>query len=237
MRIAVVDDENIFRMQFKMIMDKLAQEKELALEIEEFATGTDFIAALEDRRFDVVFMDIYMPDMDGVTTARQLRQKTERIFLIFMTASDEHYPDAFSLHAFDYVTKPFTQSRLEKVLDEILDHTPQDEAFVKVSTVAADQKIYLKDIAAVRTDGHYLDIDTGHQNLIRVRLTASQFLEMTGNDRRFLNINRGLIVNMEHVSGLTDQGAMMDNGTTLPVAVRKQADVLQQFNDFKFSRK
>ncbi len=237
MRIAVVDDENIFRMQFKLIMDKLAAQKDLSLEIEEFASGTDFIAALDDRRFDVVFMDIYMPNLDGVETARQLRQKTERIFLIFMTASDEHYPDAFSLHAFDYVTKPFTQARLEKVLDEVLDHSPGDEAFVKVSTVAADQKIYLRDIVAVRTDGHYLDINTGHQDLARVRLTAAQFLELTGNDKRFLNINRGLIVNMEHVKAVTELGAVMDDGSALPVAVKKQAEVVQQYNDFKFSRK
>ncbi len=237
MRIAVVDDENIFRMQFKLIMDKLAAQKDLSLEIEEFASGTDFIAALDDRRFDVVFMDIYMPDLDGVETARQLRQKTERIFLIFMTASDEHYPDAFSLHAFDYVTKPFTQARLEKVLDEVLDHSPGDEAFVKVSTVAADQKIYLRDIVAVRTDGHYLDINTGHQDFARVRLTAAQFLELTGNDKRFLNINRGLIVNMEHVKAVTELGAMMDDGSALPVAVKKQDEVVQQYNDFKFSRK
>ncbi len=237
MRIAVVDDENIFRMQFKLIMDKLAAQKDLSLEIEEFASGTDFIAALDDRRFDVVFMDIYMPDLDGVETARQLRQKTERIFLIFMTASDEHYPDAFSLHAFDYVTKPFTQARLEKVLDEVLDHSPGDEAFVKVSTVAADQKIYLRDIVAVRTDGHYLDINTGHQDFVRVRLTAAQFLELTGNDKRFLNINRGLIVNMEHVKAVTELGAMMDDGSALPVAVKKQDEVVQQYNDFNFSRK
>ena len=120
MRVAVIDDESIFRMQLKMMVEKLSASKEIPLEVEEFSSGPDFIAVLSERRFDIVFMDIFMPDMDGIEAAKKLREMTEKTFLIFMTASEGHYPDAFSLHAFDYVTKPFTIERIDQVLTEML---------------------------------------------------------------------------------------------------------------------
>ena len=80
MRVAVIDDENIFRMQLKMMVEKLAASKELPLEVEEFSCGPDFIESLSRRRYDIVFMDIFMPDMDGIETARILRARTERTF-------------------------------------------------------------------------------------------------------------------------------------------------------------
>ena len=95
MRVAVIDDESIFRMQLKMMVEKLSASKEIPLEVEEFSSGPDFISVLSERRFDIVFMDIFMPDMDGIEAAKKLREMTERTFLIFMTASEGHYPDAF----------------------------------------------------------------------------------------------------------------------------------------------
>ena len=100
MRVAVIDDENIFRMQLKMMVEKLAKIKAVHILVDEFSGGQEFIDTLSEKRYDIVFMDIYMPGMDGIETAKTLRRRTERTFLIFLTASDGHYPDAFSLHAF-----------------------------------------------------------------------------------------------------------------------------------------
>ena len=69
MRIAVIDDESIFRMQLQMMVEKIAAEKEIHMEVEGFASGQEFIEGLSNRRYDIVFMDIFMPDMDGIATA------------------------------------------------------------------------------------------------------------------------------------------------------------------------
>ncbi|MCR5415251.1 MAG: LytTR family DNA-binding domain-containing protein [Pseudobutyrivibrio sp.] len=235
MRIAVIDDESIFRMQLKMMVEKLSAKKELSFEVEEFDNGPDFVNALSSKRFDIVFMDIYMPDMDGIETAKKLRELTERTFLIFMTASDGHYPDAFSLHAFDYVTKPFTIDRIEQVLDEIIEHTPMDEAFIKLNIGAVEKKVYLKDIVRVTTDGHYLDIIESAGEDVRVRLTSGEFLEMAGNDKRFIMVNRGIIVNMDYVDRIEGADIYLDDKSIYPISAKKLSNVMQELNDYKFT--
>ena len=237
MRVAVIDDENIFRMQLKMMVEKLSSKKEIPLEVEEFSNGPDFISALSEKRYDIVFMDIYMPDMDGIETAKKLRELTERTFLIFMTASEGHYPDAFSLHAFDYVTKPFNLERIDQVFTEIIEHTPMDEAFIKITTGSIEEKIYLKDIISVTTDGHYLEINKDDGTSTRVRLTSGEFLELTGADKRFIMVNRGIIINMDFIHHLEGGDIYMDDKNIFPISARKVADISQKIKDYQFSNR
>lgn len=236
MRIAVIDDESIFRMQLKMMVGKIAASQELDLEVEEFDSGPAFIDSLSDRHYDIVFMDIYMPDMDGIATAKKLRKLTAKTFLIFMTASEGHYPEAFSLHAFDYVTKPFTLERISQVLKEIIEHTPMDQAFIKIAIGPLDERIYLKDIISVTTDGHYLEINRSDGTSVRVRLTSGEFLEMTGSDRRFIMVNRGIILNMDFIDYVDSGDVYMADKNIFPISARKVADVSQQIKDYQFNQ-
>ena len=235
MRVAVIDDESIFRMQLKMMVEKVASKRALNLEVEEFETGQSFVEALTERRFDIVFMDIFMPDMDGIETAKKLRELTEKTFLIFMTASEGHYPDAFSLHAFDYVTKPFTLERIDNVISEIVDHTPIDAIFIKITVGSVDERIYLKNIVSVTTDGHYLEIHKDDGGSSRVRLTSGEFISMTGSDRRFIMINRGIIINMDYIDRIEGGDVYLDDRSIYPMSAKKIADITQKIRDYQFS--
>ena len=235
MRVAVIDDESIFRMQLKMMVEKVAANRALTLEVEEFESGQSFVDALSERRFDIVFMDIFMPDMDGIETAKKLRELTEKTFLIFMTASEGHYPDAFSLHAFDYVTKPFTLERIDTVISEIVDHTPIDAIFIKITVGSVDERIYLKNIVSVTTDGHYLEIHKDDGESSRVRLTSGEFLSMTGSDKRFIMINRGIIINMDYIDHIDGADVYLDDRSIFPISAKKVADITQKIRDYQFN--
>ncbi|WP_028242712.1 LytR/AlgR family response regulator transcription factor [Pseudobutyrivibrio ruminis] len=235
MRVAVVDDESMFRMQLKMMVEKLSKVKSVRILVDEFEDGPSFIDALSERRYDIVFMDIYMPGMDGIETAKTLRRKTERTFLIFLTASDGHYPDAFSLHAFDYVTKPFTLERIDQVLTEILEHTPLDTAFIKISASGVEERVKLKDIVAVTTDGHYLEIRKSDGTTRRARLTSGEFLEMTGSDKRFAVPNRGIIINMEYLDYIEAGQVHMTDSSEYPVSTRKIQELMQIVDEYRYN--
>ena len=237
MRVAVIDDESIFRMQLTMMVEKVAAKRALNLEVEQFETGQSFVDALTERRFDIVFMDIFMPDMDGIETAKKLRELTEKTFLIFMTASEGHYPDAFSLHAFDYVTKPFTIERIDNVICEIVEHTPIDAIFIKITVGSVDERIYLKNIVSVTTDGHYLEIHKDNGESSRVRLTSGEFLSMTGSDKRFIMINRGIIINMDFIDRIEGGDVYLDDRTIYPISAKKVAEITQKIRDYQFSNR
>ena len=89
MRIAVVDDN---RQEREELVDWIANALEKRCwmgECLEFSNGVDFLNAARKEKFDLVFLDIYMEPMDGVTTARQLRAKAQRCLLVFTTTSTD----------------------------------------------------------------------------------------------------------------------------------------------------
>lgn len=235
MRVAIVDDENIFRMQLRMMIEKISAKKGLLMDIDQYRNGPDFITALKDKKYDIVFMDIFMPDMDGIETAKELRRMTEKTFLIFMTASDGHYPDAFSLHAFDYVTKPFTIERINQVMREIVEHTPLDKTYIEITVGTLLERVYLKDIVAVTTDGHYLRIRKQDGDVMKVRLTSGEFLDMVSSDDRFAVVNRGIIINMDFIDHIKGGQVYIGENDFYPIASRKLADITQLIKDYKFS--
>lgn len=235
MRVAVIDDENIFRMQLKMMVEKLSQAKAVQIIVDEFSGGQAFLDALSEKRYDIVFMDIFMPGMDGIETSKILRRRTEKTFLVFLTASDGHYPDAFSLHAFDYITKPFNMERINQVLTEILEHTPLDTAFIKIINGGREERLKLKNIVSVTTDGHYLEIHKDDKTDRRVRLTSGEFIQQTGDDKRFLIINRGIIINMDFLDKIDGTNAYMSDGSAYPVSTRKLPELMSIVEEYRFN--
>jgi DNA-binding LytR/AlgR family response regulator len=237
MKVAVIDDESIFRMQLRMMVEKIAVSRELPLNVEEFSSGQAFLEASRDTHFDIVFLDIFMPEMDGIETAKKFRKHSEKSFLIFMTASEGHYPDAFSVHAFDYVTKPFTIERIDTLITEIVSHTPIDSTFIKISVGSVEERIYLKNIVSVTTDAHYVEIHKEDGETSRARLTSGEFLDLTGSDSRFLIINRGIIINMDYIDRLVGGDVYMDDRTVFPISAKKVSDITQKIRDYQFTHK
>lgn len=68
-------------------------------------------------QYAAVFLDIYMNGITGIETAEVIRKTDANLLLIFITSSPEHMADAFRIHAYEYVTKPFEKSRIFRLMD------------------------------------------------------------------------------------------------------------------------
>ena len=96
--------------------------------------------------------NIQMPGMDGMETARILRQKNERMVLIFVTAVEEYVFQAFDVAAFHYLVKPFSDEKFEEVVKcavrsiEKYSENQSDEKYMMVQSGGSHMKVFLKDI-------------------------------------------------------------------------------------------
>lgn len=125
MRIAVVDDEPIYIDLLKSICNEFEIQRELCLDVFSFSSGKAFLDAFEAGAYQIVFMDILMKNMDGIDTARKMREQDKSCFLVFLTSSTDFMPEAFSCHAFDYVVKPFTSQRVFQVISDVQKRLPE----------------------------------------------------------------------------------------------------------------
>ena len=114
--IAVCDDEIIECCNMEKRIKKMIEEMKIPCIIRQFRSGRELLQALES--FDIVFLDIMMPEMDGMKTAQLFRKKASDKILIFVSSSREYVFEAYDVEAFQYLLKPVEDRKLKSVLQK-----------------------------------------------------------------------------------------------------------------------
>ena len=131
MRIAVCDDEERFRLDIKKHIDKIYNSLDVVVDC--FSGGKELIASFEARPYDLVFLDIEMPEMDGITLAKKLRDMNDKIYIVFLTGHVEYALEGYEVNALRYLTKPIQDDKLKEVLRFVSDKlTSKRQILIKV---------------------------------------------------------------------------------------------------------
>ena len=236
LKIAFVDDEPGGLDEIEQICRNFGKETGHPVETLPFESGEAFLKAFETGSFDLVFMDIYMEGMNGVAAALKMRRQDRGCLLVFLTSSMDLMPDAFSCHAFEYVTKPFTKERIFDVLSDAVKVLPREQSYVELTADRKTVCLFLDEIASAVTDAHYLDITLTDGRKLRCRMTMTEFMEKIGADPRFIPVNKGIAVNAEHILAFEKGCCIMESGARFPVRVRDSAKVEQKARDYHFEK-
>jgi two-component system LytT family response regulator len=117
LKVIIADDEMGMRLVLKKAIEKF-REFEIIGEAED---GNSALLLFEQLRPHVVFLDVEMPEINGLDCARKIFDINPKTIIIFATAHSEYMPQAFEMYAFDYMIKPFKVERIFQTLDRILE--------------------------------------------------------------------------------------------------------------------
>lgn len=130
-RIAAVDDESHVLERFERMVRDYKDVELCGL----FETGEQLLAYLESNPLDAVFLDIEMPEMNGLELSAQILDRHEAIDIVFVTAFNQYAIEAFEVQAIDYILKPLTDTRLNKIMMRLMKRNgvdqQQDKPFVQ----------------------------------------------------------------------------------------------------------
>lgn len=236
-RTMIVDDEPLARERIRSL---LGSEKDVVIAAE-CGNGRDALRILAELPVDLLFLDIQMPEMDGISLLEKLPQ--EKIpFVVFTTAYDSFAVKAFELNAVDYLLKPFTKKRFLDSLSRIRLRLSSDDKDLYLSQMLTtirsvvekqefSEKIVVKSEGRVRfiptseilwieSDANYLKLHTQHESAL-IRETMANFSKKL-DPAKFLRCHRTVIVNSEYIKELKpwfndEYIAILHNGTQLPI--------------------
>lgn len=236
MNVAIVDDDLSYLEKMEDICRSFSEENKLNIKTETFDTAEDFLCSLKNKCYSVVFMDIYMNGTNGISAAKTLRDLDRNCILIFLTSSKEHMPDAFSCHAFEYITKPFSEKRVTEVLNEVLKELPSSSEYIEFYIDRKTVRVFFEEIFSAVSDAHYLNVETADGKTLRCRMTVTQFMQQTNNDPRFILINKGIAINADHIANFADNCCILKNGTHFPIHVRNRLKIEQAVQNYNFNK-
>ncbi|MFK4784505.1 LytR/AlgR family response regulator transcription factor [Fusobacterium sp. MFO224] len=198
----IVEDEMPAREELKYFLKKW---EELNL-IKEFDNPVDTLKYFQNKNdIDIVFLDINMPSIDGVSLAKLLVKLKDNIKIIFVTAYKEHAIDAFEIKAFDYILKPYSEERIDKVILDLLNDKREElenkNSLVKKIAVHDEDRlkiIFLNEIYFIEVLDKECIIHT-KEKYYKSKLNLSKFEEILPRDK-FYRCHRSYIVNLNKIT-------------------------------------
>ena len=211
--------------------------------------GEQALASIEQLRPDLVFMDVEMPGCDGFEVVHRTEQGHHPLF-VFVTAHSERGPEAFDVHAVDYLLKPVMQPRLREALRRVRqslegDHGHQDDDGIhapakaeggyasRLAVRARDRYVVLSadQVSWLEATGNYVKVHaSGRSYLMRTTMID---LEAQLNPGVFSRVHRTAIVNLNHVREIVtsqhgDHSIVLEDGTSVRLSRTYRARVFSQ---------
>ena len=236
MRIAIVDDLAEERALLRERLTRQLSQRGAEAEILEFANGGTFLAAEKERRFTAAFLDIYMEGMSGMDAARELRKEDADCLIVFTTTSTDHALEGFQVRALHYLVKPFSETDLSGLLDEMLAKLPRPEPVLTVKVSGSDVRLRYRDIVSAEHFAHVIHIHTTAGKALATRQSFKVFTEPLKKDPRFFVCGRGVIVNLEHAADFQDAAFCMTDGSRVYVSQELLKAARQAFMEFLLQR-
>ena len=223
-----IDDEPLALRQIKSYIERSEQLELVAT----CRSACEAQTIIQNEHIDLIFVDINMPDMNGLDFVRSLNQY---YFIIFTTAHSEFALEGFKLNAIDYLLKPFSYDEFTKATQKVVSlvdlvercraaesaaaQNEAEEADQGCISVKADYKtqlVKIADIVYLESAGEYvrLHIEGGQTITTLFRLKNMEALLPANN---FLRVHRSYIVNLKRISSYTKGRIFLDNGEYIPL--------------------
>lgn len=226
--ILVCDDQLEARSTLLRMLRAYELRHDIKLAVELAASGKELLSLWQPERWDVVFLDIYMPGLDGVETARRLREQDRSCALIFATTSRAHGVISFDLQAMDYLTKPIRQTDVDRAMDWFL----QEHGFrlreLTVRTGYEEARLRFGDIRYIESRTRLCTVYTV-QGSVETRNSIEALAEEIGDDRRFLRCHQSYLVNLEYISAQEKRDFRLTDGTLIPISTARIAQAVQAY--------
>ena len=199
-RVAIVEDEAAVREQLAGYVQRCTRQYGTLFEVTMF---TDGLEILEEYRpvYDIIFLDVEMPQLDGMETARRIRALDSEVQLIFITNMAQYAIKGYAVGALDYVLKPvpyfaFSQ-QLQKAVGQL---TRRARQYLAVPVDGGMRRVDAAEVYYIESDGHRINFYTenGDFSAPGTLKTWEEKLENSA----FVRCNSGYLVNLAHVSGV-----------------------------------
>ena len=220
--IAICDDIPIECADIAKQIETILRRSNTDFIIKKFFSGQELLLSRES--FDIIFLDIKMPNINGMELAKQIRKQGRQSLIIFITSASEYVFDAFDVEAFQYLLKPIQTDKLKNVLEKATKKMQIDANidFLMISANRQIQKVFLKDILYIESIGRIAKIHCNNGTLETYEQIG--ILEDKLSDKFFFRCHKCFLVNLNFVDAFNKTEVRLENGEKIMLAKRRYED-------------
>lgn len=215
-----MEDEQLYAKQLHEYLRKYEKENGEAIEVTIYSDGDQIVEKYQSQ-YDIILMDIEMKFMDGMSAAEEIRKIDTEVVIIFITNMTQYAIRGYAVDALDYVLKPVSYFALSQRLNRAIGRMRKRESkMIMVNMKGGIVRLNIANIYYIESQGHTLILHTilgDYETSGTMKEMESKLLGMN-----FCRGNKGYLINLQHVDGISDGCAIVKDEKLILSRARKK---------------
>ena len=218
LKIAICDDNLRYRQEMESNVKSWAKAQNFEVEISVFDHGDALLSTCQSWNPDIILLDIMMPLLSGMDTAREIRKRNQVVKIIFFTSAPEFAVESYDVKASGYLLKPLQTDKFRQVMNDCISDMQVEPEHLIARTSEGYQKILLHHIDCIEAQNKKLLIHLDDHSQLEVLETFSHFTQTLPADKGFFKCHRSYMVFMPNIDQFTTTEITTKSGIIIPIA-------------------
>ena len=234
LKIAICDDEKEFCDSAERMLKLYMEDKGVSYQVDTFGVPSDLVDATEKGTiYDIYLLDIYMPGISGMSVATELRSRGVKSPVIFLTSSTDHALEAFGVDATHYLLKPYTKDNFYMGMDKAMQSiTSRKDDSIVLKVDNEYRSIPVSKIIYCEAEDKYQRLYLDKAERLLIRISGTELYKQLSEFDCFYRCGRAHIVNLNHISKVSQNGAVFKDGVQLSLPRTVLAGLRKAFFDY-----
>lgn len=229
MRIAICDDckTDVLTLRKLVLSHPKINEKQVCL----FISSEKLMHCLNNKEvFDIIFLDVDMPEINGIELGMRIREISPDTFIVFATNYSQYAIEAYDCEAFHYLLKPLVPQKVKKVLNSLINSYQKNHAEYSFKTKSGYMNIPLGNLYYVECCKKHLIFHMRDKIMESPGKLSDVYKFLIDYD--FCQVHQGYVVNMRKIINMDKLNIYLDNDETVPISQRKKAEVFARYAEY-----
>ena len=232
MRILICDDEAKYVNELNVHVQEYMKNHFIQCSIDISSSPKEVLK--KNKTYDLVFLDIQMPEINGLEIAHKLKERNSKVVIFFVTAFNKYQDDAMDLQIFRFFEKPFDVKRLYSSLDKAMEYIDGSYVDVFIQNNTEHIRILVDDIIYIKRDNRKNYLFT-KDNTYVIRESIMEWNNKLPTTFFYL-VHKSFLVNLHYITKYNYTELFLNETIRVPVASRKQAEFHKFWFDYLIRR-
>ncbi len=230
-RIAIVDDDKAALSIVSSAVDTFFKEKNIEYNIMSFSNPLNYLATIKEEDFNLIFLDIDMPEQNGLSVAEETLFINKNTHIIFLSQREDLVFECLAIHPFGFIRKSNLINDFTLMMNQFYNYyLSNNDAGKKIEFVEKNRTISFKinEIVYISSDRNYQDIVTKDNKVETVRIPLST-LEDKLKKCGFIRVHKCYIVNQSYIRSILNEEIKLTNDVTIPLSKKRKDEVMKEY--------